>query len=169
MTNGTKQSERQEDVAISNSPKHRTPRKAHNLVEFFRAKAASVVSFGDSLVASRVGKYFPAFVFATSVITTAQLWKVEQDGAVRDFAANVEVRTSDIEHSVNQKIQGYVQILQGARAFFDASDFVSPEEFRQYASSLKLAEKHPEIRGISVSYYVPGDELSDHVADMRKR
>lgn len=46
---------------------------------------------------------------------------------------------------------------------------MSPEEFAEYVSSLKLRETHPEILGISLSYYVPEEEFEDHVKSQMKR
>ena len=74
-----------------------------------------------------------------------------------------------VENAVTLRIKAYEELLMGVRGNFEASEYVSPEEFAAYVTSLKLAETHPEIKGVSLSYYVPGDELDDHVKAQKER
>ncbi len=57
----------------------------------------------------------------------------------------------------------------GVRGNFEASAYVAPQEFAEYVKSLKLDETHPEIKGMSVSYYVLPDEVEGHVRSMKER
>ena len=124
---------------------------------------------GDSVVASRVGKYIPAAVLAAALATTGQLWKNEKDSLVRDFSSEVKTQATGVENAVTLRIKAYEELLMGVRGNFESSEYVSPEEFAAYVSSLKLNETHPEILGVSLSYYVPEDELEDHVKAQKER
>ena len=124
---------------------------------------------GDAVVASKAGKFIPAAVLAASLATTAQLWKNEKDSLVRDFSSEVKTQAVGVENAVTLRIKAYEELLMGVRGNFESSEYVSPEEFAEYVSSLKLRKTHPEIQGVSLSYYVPGEELEDHVKSQRKR
>lgn len=103
-------------------------------------------------------------MLAASFVTTAQLYKNEKDAISRDLESQTNAQVLEIEHAILARIKAYEQLLMGVRGHFDASEYVDADEFSQYVDALKLQETHPEIRGISVSYYVPGDELEFHAS-----
>lgn len=139
------------------------------LARRFRTKILAIANLGDAVVASKAGKFIPAAVLAASLATTVQLWKNEKDSLVRDFSSEVKTQAMGVENAVSLRIKAYEELLMGVRGNFEASQYVSPTEFSEYVSSLKLAETHPEIQGVSLSYYVPGEELEDHVKSQSKR
>lgn len=110
-----------------------------------------MVAKGDALIASPLGKFVPAAVFATSVVTTAELLQNETRSAHQDLAYKMESATVDVEFSVQERMRAYEQILTGARGLFESSDEVTSEEFRQYVKVLSLEKRYPEIVGVLMS------------------
>lgn len=74
-----------------------------------------------------------------------------------------------VENAVTLRVKAYEELLMGVRGNFEASEYVNPEEFAEYVSSLKLRQTHPEIQAVSLTYYVPGEELEGHVKSQRDR
>lgn len=137
---------------VPSAPKN--PTKLHKiaaLVAFFRRRAAELVAKGDAIIASPVGKLVPFAVFATSVVTTAELFKNESHSAHQDLAHKMESATVDVEFSIKERMRAYEQILTGARGLFESSDNVTRNEFRQYVNVLSLERRYPEIRGLAMS------------------
>lgn len=116
-----------------------------------------------------MGRYIPVAVLAASFATTVQLYRNEKDSLVRDFSSEVKIQATGVENAVTLRIKAYEELLMGVRGNFEASEYVDPEEFAEYVSSLKLRQTHPEIQGVSLSYYVPGEELEDHVKSQKER
>lgn len=155
MRNGKTPNENRDRGPSGLLSKVRASVRSFELVRHFREKILIVAGIGDSVVASRVGEYIPAAVLAAALATTGQLWKNEKDSLVRDFSSEVKTHALGVENAVTLRIKAYEELLMGVRGNFESSEYVSPEEFAAYVSSLKLNETHPEILGVSLSYYVP--------------
>lgn len=169
MRNGKTPRENRDREPSGLFTKLRTSVRSSELVRRFREKLLIAAGIGDSVVASKVGKYIPAAVLAAALATTGQLWKNEKDSLVRDFSSEVKSQATGVENAVTLRIKAYEELLMGVRGNFESSEYVSPEEFAAYVSSLKLNETHPEILGVSLSYYVPEDEIEDHVKAQKER
>lgn len=169
MRNGKESNETQDRESSGIVSKLKTSLKASVLMERFRNAALKIVNLGDALIASKAGKFLPHAVLAASLATTAQLWKNEKEALEKDFSLQVAAHAVEIENAISSELKRYEQLLVGVRGIFEASDYVSPEDFSQYVSSLMLSESHPEILGVSLSYYVPQEEVEDHLKFQKYR
>ncbi len=89
---------------------------------------------------------------------------VEQE-AQKSFAADSE----EIRLKIEARLQAHKQVLLGGAAMFDASDFVSREEWREYAKRVQIDRHFNGIQGLGFSRFIPRSQLSGHVAAMRRQ
>ena len=70
--------------------------------------------------------------------------------------------TKDMELRISERLNQYINVIDGARSLFLASDFVNPTEWHEYVSSLNLEVNTPGINGIGVMFRVPKNKLNEH-------
>ena len=58
-----------------------------------------------------------------------------------DAAAHFQSRIDDLVSDVEARLRDYEQVLRGAKALWAASDTVRRDEFHEYASQMRLAER----------------------------
>jgi CHASE1-domain containing sensor protein len=83
--------------------------------------------------------------------------------------ARFDYEVRRIKSAVEKRMQAYVQVLRGGRGLFEASDFVSREDWRVYVESQRLATNYPGIRSMTHAAKVEPQELSSprHAANRR--
>lgn len=85
--------------------------------------------------------------------------------AYEHFAADSE----EIKLEVNARLQAHKQVLLGGAAMFDASDFVSREEWRTYAKRVQIDEHFNGILGFGFAQLIQPDQLRHHIASVRSQ
>ncbi|MHB1115216.1 sensor domain-containing diguanylate cyclase [Sideroxydans sp.] len=103
-------------------------------------------------------------LFATSYAVYVAKSDIEQS-AMRDFAAEAE----EVRLKVEARLQAHKQVLLGGAAMFDASDFVSREEWRVYAKRVRIDEHFNGIQGLGYAQVILPAQLPAHVAAVRKQ
>lgn len=73
-----------------------------------------------------------------------------------------------IESAIKERMNAYVQVLRGGRGMFEASTFVSRDDWRIYVEQLRLQDRYPGIRHMSFAPRITPEELSAFVERTRK-
>lgn len=79
-----------------------------------------------------------------------------------------ETQNSEIQSTVQARIQAYVDALHGFSGFYASSDYVSEKEFETYHNSLDLARTYPGVRSIAFIARVSDSELKDFVKERQQ-
>ena len=103
-------------------------------------------------------------LLATSYAVYIARSDIEQ-AAMRDFAAEAE----EVRLKVEARLQAHKQVLLGGAAMFDASDFVSREEWNAYAKRVRIDEHFNGIQGLGYAQAIMPAQLPAHVAAVRKQ
>jgi len=74
---------------------------------------------------------------------------------------------NEIRINIVERLKGNAQILRSGAAFFNASHTVSRDEWRVFASALKLEVQYPGIQGIGFSLLIPAGLLEQHTREIR--
>lgn len=70
--------------------------------------------------------------------------------------------TRDMELRINERMDDYIDVINGGRSLFLASNSVDPLEWREYISSISIGEHTPGISGVGAVYRVPKNQISEH-------
>jgi PAS domain S-box-containing protein len=98
----------------------------------------------------------------TSAVWTASRSAAEAGGRVRfDFAA------SRVVAAVNDRLSDYIQVLWGGVGLFAASPEVNRERWLAYADALRIPERLPGMRSMSVLTHLLPEGKAEHVRMMR--
>lgn len=81
----------------------------------------------------------------------------------QEFASDCQT----IRNSIAERLADHGRILRSGASFFDASTSVSRSEWRIYATRLGLEQQLPGIQGFGFSQFVPREQLSDHIREVR--
>lgn len=73
----------------------------------------------------------------------------------------------EIQHKLATHLKVHEQALLGGAALFEASKSVERDEWRTYVEHLRLNEHFNGIQGLGFSLWIPGDQLSEHQANIR--
>jgi len=103
-------------------------------------------------------------LIATSYAVYIARSDIEQ-AAMRDFAAEAE----EVRLKVEARLQAHKQVLLGGAAMFDASEFVSREEWQAYAKRVRINEHFNGIQGLGYAQLITPQQLQAHVAAVRKQ
>lgn len=76
-------------------------------------------------------------------------------------------RANAINNHIEQRMQAYTQVLQGARGLFAASMSVERNGFRDYIEALQLTRNFPGTQSVGYTQIVPAAKLSSHIAAIR--
>lgn len=84
--------------------------------------------------------------------------------AEREFAFYCDEAKAKIE----ARLENHKLALLGGAALFDASDFVSREEWRNYTHRVQIDRHFNGIQGLGFAKLIPGSQLASHVAQVRR-
>jgi PAS domain S-box-containing protein len=78
------------------------------------------------------------------------------------------IETEEIKTRIVLRLQAHEQILRTGAAFFEASDSVSRDEWRQFIAKSQVGTNLPGIQGIGYSIIVSPALLQKHITAVRK-
>lgn len=81
---------------------------------------------------------------------------------------NFNYQGREIRLRIEQRLAAYEQVLRGVRGLYVASKHIERNEFRDYVSTLGLAEKYPGIQGVGFSLIIPPQKKGSHIEAIRK-
>lgn len=118
---------------------------------------------------SRIGLQALLAVLLCAVMLglTYLYWHSENQAAHERERRNFDLAVEQISSSLQDRMASYEIVLRGIKGYFDASEFVSPGEFRSYMQALHLEETRPGLASVSLIAHVPARELHAHEARMR--
>lgn len=85
--------------------------------------------------------------------------------ALRDFIAEAE----EVRLKIEARLQAHKQVLLGGAAMFDASDFVSRDEWHAYARRVRIDQHFNGIQGLGFAQAILPAQLPGHVAALRRQ
>ncbi|HSW12685.1 MAG TPA: response regulator [Solimonas sp.] len=105
-----------------------------------------------------------ALLLLASGLMAAQTARVIHQHQQQRFDA--EVRR--IESAIAQRMQAYTQIMRGGRAMFEASTYVSREDWHAYVQPLQFHKNYPGIRAMTFVPRISPEQLDAFVAAARR-
>lgn len=112
-------------------------------------------------------KYTAWLVLGLSAAITIFGWSVANQYADVRAQESFEFEIEDAKQSILYRMQNYEQALRGGVALFNASDYISREEWKSYVESLLLEQTLPGIQGFGYAKVIRPDQLFDHEAQIR--
>lgn len=110
----------------------------------------------------------PWLVFVISMAVTYQLWKHEQQRAMRELQTKFDSLLDVASRRVVGRMKIYVQVLRGVDGLFAHNSYVGRVEFRDYVARLRLQENYPGIQNLQFVPIVPAPHKAGHIATIRK-
>lgn len=103
-------------------------------------------------------------IFFISIFLYSETKKKAEERSQRLF----EIKATQATDAIRVRMNDYIQILIGAKAFFVSSDTVERKAWRDYYSHLNLEDTYPGIQGIGYSHFIKPEELTKHINRVRK-
>jgi len=100
----------------------------------------------------------------TSVAAIYTKIEVEADGA-KAF----ESVCTEIQLRISARMDAHAQILRSAAAFFDASDHVTRDSWKNFTTDQKVEQYLPGIQGIGFSLMIPRERLPQHIQEIHRQ
>jgi PAS domain S-box-containing protein len=103
------------------------------------------------------------------VLLTGVAWHQSRTSLSKTSTGVAEDRLTKVQTTIDDRMNGYTDSLRGYRSFFEASDFVSAEEFQTFFQSSRLAEHYPGFSAISFARAVPAGQRAALEASIREQ
>lgn len=97
------------------------------------------------------------------------LYQQAMRAALNALKSNFDFESRDVLLKVENRLDTYAQVLRGVRGLFNASKQVTREEFYQYTHYQNLPTYYPGIQGVGFALAVPGEQIKQHVAEIRQQ
>jgi signal transduction histidine kinase len=108
----------------------------------------------------------PYFVLAVSIILSLGITLFFYRSALSRDTARFNNSVSRVQSAIENKINLYIALLQGARGFVDATDDLDREKFADYVKGLDLNKNYAGVRSIGFSRIVFADERDAFLKQM---
>lgn len=109
----------------------------------------------------------PVFIFIFITILSLILAKIMWDSEEENAGAEFELLAIDTYNSISSEVDRYLSMINGLKSFFEASDYITHEEWDIYVDSIKKTEHFPGIKTLSFLHFVRKSELNDFIAKAR--
>ena len=109
----------------------------------------------------------PGLVLALGLFATYGLWSSAREESRRTLEDELQFWTDKVAYGIEDRLNGYVQVLRGVVGLFEASISVDRQEFQRYILALGLEERHPGAQGVGFSALIPADQKARHIAAVR--
>ncbi len=98
---------------------------------------------------------------------TLLAWHIVQLSLRASTARTFEEHAARTERALQDRMQGYEQVLRGGAGLFAASELVKRDEWRRYVETARIREVYPGVRGLHFASRVASGDLATHVATVR--
>lgn len=115
------------------------------------------------------GPFLAWTILAISLILTGCAWFISNNYVEQRAQDKFQFKANEIAQAIEDQMLVYEQVLRGGVAFFDASNFVSREEWKVYVDKLDLEKNWPGIQGLGYAIPVPKDEMQKHIDEVRSQ
>ncbi|MFD2365575.1 CHASE domain-containing protein [Pseudoduganella sp. GCM10020061] len=102
-----------------------------------------------------------------SLLITGSFWYHAQSSKKAQVRSEFEFQARAHGILIARRMKTYEQVLRGAKGLIRGSVAVEPSEFRDYVSTLEIADNYPGIQGIAVAEIVPPGQLQQHIQRLR--
>lgn len=106
-------------------------------------------------------------VFFAIFTITGISWQQTRESITRSITNAAQDTFKIREATINSRIDAYTNALRGFRSFFQASEFVTPDEYRDYFASSQLAQNYPGFSSIVFVRNIPAAQESAFVKEVR--
>lgn len=97
----------------------------------------------------QVGSGLAWGVLAAVLVVTLGAWRWVADLEEQRLRDEFAVRIAEVRSTLRERFDSYETILKGAAALFKASDYVTPQEWRDYVRALQIEERYPAIQALA--------------------
>lgn len=112
--------------------------------------------------------YLPLSVFVLSLLMTIGVYLYLTRQAELNWRAELSRDAALITSEVRDRLRSHAQFLRGVRAFFAASDHVSPQEWAEFTAQLQLDRNIPGIQAYGFAPVVAPGQLEKFSAARRR-
>lgn len=99
---------------------------------------------------------------------TFAVWQNAHRNAMQASETEFHFWVDKIADTIEYRLNGCVQVLQGVTGLFDASIAVTRQEFHQYVQALSPKKYYSSIQGIGFSAFIPAAQKAAHEAAIRQ-
>lgn len=103
-------------------------------------------------------------IFLLTLFIYSETKKKAEERSEKLFA----LRANQVTEAIDKRMNDYIQILIGAKAFFIASDTVERKAWSKYYKTLNLEENYPGIQGFGYTHFISPNELKEHEQKIRR-
>jgi diguanylate cyclase (GGDEF)-like protein/PAS domain S-box-containing protein len=100
--------------------------------------------------------------FSGSALTTFSWYEMQQNSE-KKLKKAFEVSSQKIYTNIHNYFQDYTTIMSGVKGFFEGSQYISNQEFRDYVQALNIDKQTSGVQGIGFAMYVPKGEKNLHL------
>lgn len=111
---------------------------------------------------------FAFIVMLASLAFTAFLSYEAKKDADRYVFERFAADSEEMRIQLSGTLAAHEQVLLGAAGFFDASSSVTRDEWNRYTSRIKLDDHFKSVQGLGLSLWIPHQQLSAHIASVRR-
>jgi signal transduction histidine kinase/CheY-like chemotaxis protein/HPt (histidine-containing phosphotransfer) domain-containing protein len=101
-----------------------------------------------------LGHVLPAIILLAALGTSWSVWEHERRDIERELQVDFESRVHETVSVLEQRMQGYEQVLNAARGLFVASPAVNRDQFLAFVDSMRIGTGYPGLQGIGYAQVV---------------
>lgn len=106
-------------------------------------------------------------VLFISLSLTAVAWKISQDAILDKAETRFNLNSEEIAAGISERLHTYEMAIRSGKAYFDSSQEVTRDEWRNFVAGLKIEYRFPGIQGLGYSEFIKPEKLEEHLAKIR--
>lgn len=114
------------------------------------------------------GRAMALAIFCLSLILTVFVWHQADRHIEQRNQDRFGYRIEEVKYSIEERMLEYEQVLRDGVAFWNASNYVSRDEWRDYVKMTEIREYFPGIQAIGLSLVVPKEERDELTNNVRR-
>ncbi|MEI7812837.1 MAG: PAS domain S-box protein [Ignavibacteria bacterium] len=105
----------------------------------------------------------PAWILLTGgLLLTLTVCLISKADTEKNAKTEFAFACNELGNKISARLHSHAQLLQSGAAFFEHSDTITRDEWRNYYVSQKIEKNMPGIQGIGYSVIIPPDQLALH-------
>ena len=100
-------------------------------------------------------------------VATIIIWQLTNAGIATSVNNKFQQQAERQNEAITSRLDTYRNTLRGGVGLFEASDFVSRDEWETYVAALELNVNYPGIQGVGYGKAVSDDELQEYTEAVR--
>ena len=109
----------------------------------------------------------PWLVLSMGLGVTWFAWNHERQITHDALRSQFDFALRETVNRIEQRVQGYEQMLRGVQSLFATTSFHNRAAFRDYVESLQLDANFSGVQALGLVEWVPSQQLTAHLASMR--